>query len=152
MLTKSAEYALRALVFVQLQNWKELHPGVPEIAREIEAPTAFTAKILHILTSRSILGSMKGRGGGFFFDDNQSNLSLYQVIMVMEGDKLFTKCGFGLKNCNDENPCPLHEKHVILRKGLLEMAQTETIGSLAKKIQEGNAVLNRAMPFQDENH
>jgi DNA-binding IscR family transcriptional regulator len=62
MLTKSTEYAIRALIYVQLQNWKEMRPGVAEIAREIEAPTAFTAKILHILTSRRILESMKGRG------------------------------------------------------------------------------------------
>lgn len=146
MLTKSTEYAIRALVYVQLQNWKEMRPGVPEIALEIEAPTAFTAKILHVLTSRAILGSMKGRGGGFFFTDNQSDLSLYQVIMVMEGDRLFTKCGFGLKNCSDNNPCPLHDRYVVLRADLLKMAHSETIASLAKKISSGQAVLNRAIP------
>ncbi|MDF1576646.1 MAG: Rrf2 family transcriptional regulator [Bacteroidales bacterium] len=146
MLTKSTEYAIRALVYVQLQNWKEMRPGVPEIALEIEAPAAFTAKILHILSSRSILESMKGRGGGFFFADNQSDLSLYQVIMVMEGDKLFTKCGFGLKNCSDANPCPLHDRYAILRDDLLKMAHSETIGSLARKINSGQAVLNRAIP------
>lgn len=146
MLTKSTEYAIRALVYIQLQNWKEMRPGVPEIAQEIEAPVAFTAKILHQLTSRYVLQSMKGRGGGFFFADNQSNLSLYQVIMLMEGDKLFTKCGFGLKNCSDANPCPLHNGHVILRDELLKMAHSETIGLLAQKISSGNAVLNRTMP------
>jgi Rrf2 family protein len=145
MLTKSTEYAIRALVYVQLQNWKEMRPGVPEIALEIEAPTAFTAKILHVLTSRTILGSMKGRGGGFFFADNQSDLSLYQVIMVMEGDRLFTKCGFGLKNCSDNNPCPLHDRYVVLRADLLKMAHSETIASLAEKISSGQAVLNRAI-------
>jgi Rrf2 family protein len=142
MLTKSTEYAIRALVYVQLQNWKKMRPGVAEIAREIEAPTAFTAKILHVLTSRSILESMKGRGGGFFFTDNHSDLSLYKIIMVMEGESLFTKCGFGLKNCNDANPCPLHDRYAALRKELLEMAHSETVISLAQKISQGHAVLN----------
>jgi Rrf2 family protein len=144
MLTKSTEYAIRALVYVQLQNWKEMRPGVAEIAREIEAPTAFTAKILHILTSRSILESMKGRGGGFFFTGNHSDVSLYQIIIVMEGDSLFTQCGFGLKNCNDSNPCPLHDRYVALRKELLDMAHSETVHSLAQKISQGHAVLNRS--------
>ena len=143
MLTKSTEYAIRALVYIQLQNWKEIRPGVAEIAREIEAPTAFTAKILHVLTSRRILESMKGRGGGFFFTDNQSDVSLYQIIMVMEGDSLFTRCGFGLKNCNDENPCPLHERYVTLRSELLDMAHSESVNSLARKISQGHAFLNR---------
>jgi Rrf2 family protein len=144
MLTKSTEYAIRALVYVQLQNWKEMHPGVAEIAQEIEAPTAFTAKILHILTSRNILKSMKGRGGGFFFTDNQSDVSLYQIILLMEGNSLFTKCGFGLKNCSDVNPCPLHDRFDSLRTDLLEMAHSETVDSLAKKIGQGHAVLNRS--------
>ncbi len=141
MLTKSTEYAIRALIYVQLQNWKELRPGVAEIAHEIEAPTAFTAKILHQLTSRRILESMKGRGGGFFFTDNNSDLSLHEVIVLMEGDGLFTQCGFGLKNCNDQNPCPLHDRHVALRAELLEMANSETVSSLALKISQGHAVL-----------
>ncbi len=144
MLTKSTEYAIRALVYVQLQNWKKMRPGVPEVAREIEAPKAFTAKILHILTSRGILESMKGRGGGFFFAGNQSDVSLYKVILVMEGDSLFTKCGFGLKNCSDTNPCPLHDRYDQIRKELLEIANTETVESLAQKITQGHAVLNRS--------
>ena len=144
MLTKSTEYAIRALIYVQIQNWKKLRPGVSEIALEIEAPTAFTAKILHQLTSRRVLESMKGRGGGFFFTNNQSEVTLYQIIMVMEGDRLFTKCGFGLKNCNDATPCPVHDRYVALRTELLKMAQSESVDSLAQKISQGHAVLNRS--------
>ena len=143
MLTKSTEYAIRALIYVQVQNWKQKRPGVAEIAREIEAPAAFTAKILHILTSRRILESMIGRGGGFFFPDNESEITLYEVVMVMEGDGLFTRCGFGLKNCHDANPCPLHDRYVAIRTELLEMAHSETVNSLAQKISKGHAVLNR---------
>jgi len=145
MLTKSTEYAIRALIYVQLQNWKQRRPGVSEIATEIEAPTAFTAKILHLLSSRSILESMKGRGGGFFFADDASEISLYQVIILIEGDRLFTKCGFGLKNCNDEKPCPVHDRYAKLRSELLAMAQAETVGSLAEKISQGKATLNRTI-------
>ena len=36
MLTKSTEYAIRALVYIQLQNWNKIRPGAEEIAREIE--------------------------------------------------------------------------------------------------------------------
>jgi Rrf2 family protein len=134
MLTKSTEYAIRALVYVQLQNWLKKRPGVEEIAREIEAPEAFSGKILQTLTKHKLLDSMKGRGGGFFFDENESHLTLYDVIH---------KCGFGLKNCNNENPCPLHDRYIEVRDGFYNIVKSETINSLAKKILEGNAVLNR---------
>ncbi len=148
MLSKSSEYGIRALVFIQLQNWMKKRPGVVEIAKEIEAPAAYTAKILHILTTHQLLDSMKGRGGGFFFKENQSDLTLHQIILVLEGDRLFNKCGFGLKNCSDSNPCPLHEGYIHLREGFLNLAKKETISSMALKILEGHAVLNREISNQ----
>ena len=143
MLSKSTEYALRALIFVQLQNLMENRPGVAEIAKEIEAPVAFSAKILHTLTSRKLLNSMKGRGGGFYFSDNQAELSVFDIILVMEGDSLFTECGIGLKNCSDDNPCPLHDQYGKIRDQLLALAKAETIHSMALKIKNGQAVLSR---------
>ncbi|MDF1573700.1 MAG: Rrf2 family transcriptional regulator [Bacteroidales bacterium] len=148
MLSKSTEYAIRSLVFIQVQNWMEKRPGVAEIAKEIEAPTAFTAKILHTLTTHGLLNSMKGRGGGFFFTDNQSELTIYEIILVMEGNGLFSKCGIGLKNCSDDNPCPAHDQYKYIRDQLLSLAQSETISSMAKKILEGHAVLNRIIDKQ----
>ncbi len=143
MLSKSTEYAIRALVFIQLKNWENRRPGVEEIAREIEAPVSFTAKILQTLTKHKLLGSMKGRGGGFAFEENQSQLSMYDVIHVMEGDACFYKCGFGLKSCNDDNPCPLHDQYVVIRDGFFDIVKKETISSLSEKIRDGHAVLNR---------
>lgn len=143
MLTKGTEYAIRALVYVQLQNWEKKRPGVGEIAREIEAPEAYSGKILQTLTKHRLLNSMKGRGGGFFFTDNQSNIALYDVIIVMEGDGCFRNCGFGLKNCNDNNPCPLHKQYITVRDRFYDIVRKETIQSLAKRIYQGKAVLNR---------
>jgi len=143
MLAKITEYAIRALIYIQLQNWKRLRPGVSEIAKEIEAPEAYLATILHTLTKHKLLDSIKGRGGGFFFKENQIDLTLYDVIHVMEGDGVFNKCGFGLKNCSDLKPCPIHVEYKFLRGGFYRMVNKETIKSLSKKILEGKAVLNR---------
>jgi Rrf2 family protein len=143
MLSKSTEYAIRALILVQLQNLRGKRPGVAAIAKEIEAPVAFTAKILHTLTSRKLLKSMKGRGGGFFFSENQTELTLHEIILVMEGDALFTECGMGLSNCSDDNPCPLHDQYEKIRDQLLSLAKLESIHSMALKIKSGQAVLSR---------
>ena len=142
MLTKSTEYAIRALVFIQLKNNQNQRPGVVEVASEIEAPQAFTAKILQTLTKHQLIGSMKGRGGGFFFTEREKNLTLYRVIALMEGSSVFTRCGFGLSRCSDTNPCPLHHRYAAIRDGYLQIAQTETIQTLTSKIERGEAVLN----------
>jgi len=142
MLAKSTKYAIRALVFVQLRNWEQKRPGVGEIAKEIEAPEAYTAKILQTLTRHKLMDSMKGRGGGFFFNDNRPHLTLYDVIHVMEGDSYIQSCVFGLKQCSGNNPCPLHEQYKVVRDGFYNIVKTETIQSLSEKILKGKASLN----------
>lgn len=149
MLAKSTEYAIRALVYVQLQNWKQHRPCVVEIAKGIESPEAYSAKILQALAKHKLLESMKGRGGGFFFNDNQSDLTIYDVIFMMEGDGCFHKCAFGLKNCNHENPCPLHESFINVRDEFFNIAKRETIQSLSMRIVEGKAVLNRTQTAEN---
>jgi len=145
MLSKSSEYAIRAMVSVQLQNWEHKRPGVADVANHIEAPVAFTAKILQALTKSKLLHSAKGRGGGFFFSDDDDDVTLFQIVKVIEGEGIFHRCGFGMKNCSDDNPCPLHNQYKVVRHGYEEIVKKSTIRSLASKIRDGEAVLNSVL-------
>jgi Rrf2 family protein len=143
MLGKTTEYAIRALVYIFIQNQEGKRPGFKEISRKIDSPEQFTAKILQNLARAELISSMKGRGGGFFFDQTATPLTIYDVIRVMEGEKFFSKCGFGLKHCDGENPCPLHDDYSLVREGFFRFVNKETIQSLANKINEQKAVLTR---------
>ncbi|HVN56674.1 MAG TPA: Rrf2 family transcriptional regulator [Bacteroidales bacterium] len=136
MFNKETQYALRSLVYVQLQNLKGKRPGTIEIAREIEAPQFFTAKILQRLVRAGFVESVKGKGGGFYFETGKSDLTLERLIISVEGNRSFSSCGFGLKNCNENNPCPLHEKYAPVRKKIFKLVSEESIQSLAKKVRK----------------
>ncbi len=133
MFNKETEYALRSMVYIQAQNLKGRKPGVEEIAGATEAPRHFTAKILHRLARSGFLLSSKGKGGGFFIDREKPTVSILDVVKEVEGQKIFSGCVFGLKNCSNEHPCPLHSRYVSIRESLGEMLSTETILSLAMK-------------------
>jgi len=133
MFNKETEYALRGLVYIQTQNSRRKRPGIDEISREIEAPRFFTAKILHRMVRNGFIMSAKGKGGGFFFDMKKPELTLQEIIHSTEGSSLINSCGFGLKQCNCEHPCPLHEHFAPIRDALFKLVSTETIQSLAKK-------------------
>lgn len=143
MLSKATEYAIRALVYISLQNTKGQRPGFREIAREINSPEHFTAKILQSLTKRGLLQSMKGRGGGFFLYDSPLELTLYDVINVMEGHDFFIKCGFGMKNCNENHPCPLHNEYTKIRDTLRQVTESTSILELARRVSNNEAILVR---------
>jgi Rrf2 family protein len=133
MFNKETEYALRGLVYIQLQNFNGKRPGVAEIAKEIEAPPFYTAKILQRLVKHEFIVSLKGKGGGFYFEDHKPDLQLKDLIIATEGGKLFTSCGFGLKKCDSDNPCPMHQQYEKIREAINDLVSTETIQTLAKK-------------------
>jgi Rrf2 family protein len=134
MFNKETEYTLRGLVYIQLQNFKNRRPGTTEIAKEIEAPPFYTAKILQRLVRQGFLESIKGKGGGFFFDTEKPALPLKNLIEATEGDRSFSGCGFGLKHCDGNYPCPLHEKYAPIRESINELISRETVQSLAAKV------------------
>jgi Rrf2 family protein len=134
MFNKETEYALRGLVYIKLQNLKDRRPGTAEVAKEIEAPPFFTAKILQRLVRFGFLESLKGKNGGFFFDPDKPDLPLIKLISATEGDRSFSGCGFGLKHCDENNPCPLHEKYAPIRDSINKLISMETVQSLAEKV------------------
>jgi Rrf2 family protein len=133
MFKKETEYALRALVYIQRCNLDKRRPGIAEIGKETEAPQPFIAKILNKLVRQNVLVSFKGKGGGFYFDPSKPDLPLNNLITMLEGDKIFTGCGFGLKQCDENNPCPLHEHYSAIRNEINSLVTTATIQSLAGK-------------------
>jgi Rrf2 family protein len=143
MLAKSTEYAIRALVYIEIQNQEGLRPGVKQIAREISSPEAYTGKIMQILTKQGLVRSMKGRGGGFFFDKSTRPLTLQKIIRVMEGEAYFNKCGLGFNGCDSHAPCPIHHEYIAVKEELFDLFEKQTIEGLAKNVQDGGAVLFR---------
>jgi Rrf2 family protein len=138
---KETEYALRGMVYIQIQNLKDKRPGVVEIAHEIEAPFFFVAKIFQHLAKQGFVRSLKGKGGGFFLDPNKKHLTLKEIIIAIEGEELFVGCGFGLKNCDEDNPCPLHHHYSSIREGINNLVTGETIQSLALSSMANNMPL-----------
>jgi Rrf2 family protein len=141
MFNKETEYALRGLVYIQMQNLKGCRPGIDEISREIEAPRFFTAKILQRMVRMGFVMSRKGKGGGFFFDKEKPELTIRELITATEGDKIITGCGFGLKNCSPDNPCPIHERYAAIRDAIEDLVTSETISSLASNYTKNTKII-----------
>ncbi|MFN3695149.1 MAG: T9SS type A sorting domain-containing protein [Ignavibacterium sp.] len=66
MFSKSCEYAIKAAIFVAKKSLLNEKVGFIDIAKEIDSPEAFTAKILQKLTKNKIIHSTRGVQGGFY--------------------------------------------------------------------------------------
>ncbi|MCU0457451.1 MAG: Rrf2 family transcriptional regulator [Bacteroidales bacterium] len=133
MFNRETEYALRALVHIQLQNYDDRRPGGKEIAQETGAPYYYTAKILQRLVRQGLLCSLKGKGGGFYFDKGKPDLMIRDLILAIEGEKKITGCVFGLTKCDEKHPCPFHDQYAPIREAMARLVSGESIQSVAKK-------------------
>ena len=137
MLSKTTEYALRAIVYIAIQDALGLKTGIKEVARELELPVHFIGKILQDLVRKGLIASVKGPGGGFFLHRSASDISILEVVQSIDGLEAFRKCGMGMKMCSDLHPCPLHHEIKAYRNQLLKVFSSRTIQSLVDGINSG---------------
>ena len=142
MFSKACEYAIKATIYIAQQSNANRRVNVKEVSKEVNAPEAFTAKILQQLCRENILSSIRGKQGGFVFDiERQKEIKIFDVVMLIDGDSLFTNCGLGLHKCSSENPCPVHDDFKAVRNALVAMVQKYSFYDLAVKTTTGLAWL-----------
>jgi len=141
MFSQASKYAIKSVIYVWTKSLEDRKVGAKEIGAEIDAPEAFTAKILQQLVKAKIIGSQKGPNGGFYVDEFHSKITLKDVVRAIDGDHLFSGCGLGLPKCNEKNPCPLHFEIVKVRQGIDTMLTAKSIKHLAVEVIKGETQL-----------
>lgn len=133
MFSKTAEYALRATIYIAQKSRDEKKVGIQEIAKAIDAPRSFTAKILQqLVKNKKILNSVTGPNGGFFISQEALDLPVILVLRSVKEEQQLSRCILGLQHCSDTTPCPLHENYRHIRKRLIHIFETTTIRKLAE--------------------
>jgi Rrf2 family protein len=142
MFSKACEYALRAVLYISIKGVSGPRLGIPEIAKEIDAPVAFTAKILQTLVRESVISSIKGPNGGFFIDPKSEPVSLATIVKAIDGsDDVLHTCTLGLKECSDKFPCPIHHEIKPYKEHLRKVMKETTIQDLSWDLLQGKTFL-----------
>lgn len=144
MFSKACEYGIRASTYIALQSLEENRVSLKEIAKEIDSPVAFTAKILQELAKNNIVNSVQGATGGFEIDKrNIEKIKLSEIVYAIDGDKVYVGCGLGLKKCNANKPCPVHDKFVQIRDDLRHMLENTNLYEMTAGLEVGLTYLKR---------
>jgi len=144
MFSKACEYAIRATIHIAVQSTQGKRVSLKDIAKAIDSPEAFTAKILQQLSRAYIIDSVKGPSGGFTIDkENMSKIKLSQIVSAIDGDNIYKGCGLGLKQCSEKHPCPVHDKFKIIREELKNMLENTSIDELSLGLTNGLTFLKR---------
>ncbi|MBF8149848.1 Rrf2 family transcriptional regulator [Winogradskyella sp. F6397] len=142
MFSKACEYGIKAAIFIAINSSENRRVSPKEIAEEIDSPQAFTAKILQALVRHNMIKSVRGAQGGFEIDkDKIATTKLSQIVYAIDGDKIYNGCGLGLHTCDENHPCPVHDKFKVVRDELKDMLENTSLEQLALDIKSGVSFL-----------
>lgn len=142
MFSKTCEYAIRAMIYIAQKSNEGVRVGIKEIALGIDSPEHFIAKILQELARKGLVQSIKGPNGGFYHDEQTLNHSLADVVKAIDGEKIFSGCGLGLKECSENHPCPIHHEFKKVRSQMKAILENAKISELTKGLEKKLSFLN----------
>ncbi|UCF80282.1 MAG: Rrf2 family transcriptional regulator [Acidobacteriota bacterium] len=143
--SKSCEYSFRALIHIALQG--DGFCMAKNIAKAENIPLYFLAKLLQDLVKFGLLHSFKGPTGGFKLAKPASEISLYDIMQLIDRENLEERCAVGLYGCSDSNPCPIHESWKELREQMLTYLKSMTVEDLARGLTDKKRKLGPSEPL-----
>lgn len=126
MISQTAEYALRAVVYLASQE------GAPQTTQQIAAvtkvPIGYLSKVMQSLSRLGLVHSQRGLHGGFTLTRPPESLSVYDVIQAVDPLRRIQSCPLGIKG--HMSLCPLHRRLDQAVAMVQEALQASTIAEL----------------------
>jgi len=141
MFSKACEYAIRATLYISIKSVEGSRIGIHEIAKEIDSPVHFTAKILQILSRKRIISSIKGPNGGFYLEPKAKPIPLSSIVKAIDGEDVLHTCTLGLRECSDKFPCPIHYDVKQYKEHVRKTMKGKTVQDLAQDLSSGKTFL-----------
>lgn len=140
MLTKKTKYALKALL--ALARECEGEPvGIAELADREGIPKKFLELILLELKNLGIVQSKKGKGGGYYLSQAPSDVTLGQVVRVLDGplapvpcvsETAYRRCD----ECADESACGIRMVMKDVRDAIAVILDSTTLEDVLRRMTE----------------
>ncbi len=107
MISQTAEYALRAIVYLADQDGVACTTS--EIAKTTQVPAGYLAKVMQSLCRAGLVKSQRGLNGGFKLANDARELSVLTVINAVDPIQRFAECPLGIES-HGRRLCPLHHR------------------------------------------
>jgi Rrf2 family protein len=137
MLSKKTKYAFHALTY--LGKVMDKKPAlIQDISEAYGISHKFLENILLELKKAGILGSKKGKGGGYYLIKNPKDIPLSKIIRLLDGPIALVPC-VSLNyyepciECKDEANCGLNKVMIQVRDEMLNVLENKTLSDILEK-------------------
>jgi Rrf2 family protein len=151
MITMKTKYALKALCRLALAP-RGQPILIADIAQQEGIPRKFLELILSELKQHGILNSRKGRGGGYLLARAPADITVAQVLRVLDGPiapvpclsrTAYQRCS----TCPNEAACGVR---LVLRDAYdasVQVLEKTTIADMVNRVQEQTAIPEQALRY-----
>lgn len=123
-LSKLTDYAVTVLIFLGRQNGRPA--SAIYIAEETRLPEPTVQKVLKLMAGKKMITAQRGPSGGYVLPLSLTCLSVYDVVLAIEGPIEITPCDY-----DDENDCVLSKLYAPRsRWNVVNAAVKETLKSI----------------------
>lgn len=137
MISKKSKYALNGLVHLARKHG-EGPVLISTIAEEERIPQKFLEAILLDLKNAGILGSKKGKGGGYYLRKEPHEVDVAEILRLFDGAiallpcvtfKFYERCN----ECQDEETCSIREAFQQVRDESVRIFKDHTLQTLVDR-------------------
>lgn len=138
-LSKRGEYGLRAMI--DLAAHSEQGGAVPmkEIAQRQQIPLKFLEQILLTLKNAGLLQSRMGVGGGYYLARPADEITLGQIVRVLDGPlapiRCVSKMAYEPCVCPDEATCGLRLVMLDVRNAIADILDNTSLYDVAQRVE-----------------
>lgn len=124
MISQTAEYALRAIVYLADQKEPQTNAQIAELS---QVPVGYLAKVMQTLSRAGLVTAQRGLRGGFTLAYEADELTVLEVVNTVDPIRRYHECPLGLHGIN---LCPLHRSLDDAAKAVEDTFGDTTISDL----------------------
>jgi FeS assembly SUF system regulator len=143
-LSKLTDYGILLMTQMARHSERTLHTA-RDLAAETQIPLPTVSKLLKVLSAGGLLLSHRGFKGGYSLARLANEISVGQIIAVVEGPIGVTECGGVPGLCDMEPHCPMSANWRVISQALRQALENLTLTDLIHPLQttpKGNSFIS----------
>ena len=137
MISKKTKYALKGLLYLA-RKYNQGPILISDLARDERIPKKFLELILLTLKNNGVLQSRKGKGGGYYLGKPPREISVGNVIRILDGplapvpcvsETAYAKC----QECTDEQTCGIRPVMKDVRDAIANILDKTSLADMLER-------------------
>lgn len=148
-ITYKGDYALKAILHLAYHFDSGSVVPITDISNKQNIPVQYLEQIMLILKNAGYVESKRGKGGGFFLILSPSNVTLGEILRLIEGPVEPIACGKYKHDysCGEEDQCAFREVWVKVTDAISDVVDHVTFTYIMQRTKELQDQ-NRAIVYQ----